>query len=166
MNAWDQKRIQRTDGAKEMGVRLSDDQVEHLSIKYYTSQPNCRDFTALLAGSAATVLLVFKRAVKDCFLLWHISLIPLWFIWRVDVAVSSILLVMCHFWQSTADTKVWRMSVDFLLIASPVVIVGTDKLFGKSHSSPVSICYNRNVGMKTQKMLEIQVILARDSNSI
>lgn len=52
-----------------MGVRLLDDQVEHLSIKYYTSQPNCRDFTALLAGSAATVLLVFKRAVKDCFLL-------------------------------------------------------------------------------------------------
>ena len=62
-----------------------------------TSRPNCRDFTALLAGSAATVLVVFKRAVKDCFLLWHISLIPLWFIWRVDVAVSCILLVMCHF---------------------------------------------------------------------
>lgn len=35
---WDQKRIQRIDGAKEMGVRLSDDQVEHLSIKYLTAK--------------------------------------------------------------------------------------------------------------------------------
>lgn len=68
--------------------------------------------------------------------------------------------------KSTADTRDWSMSVDFLLIASPAVIVDTDKLFGKSHSSLVSICYNRNVGMKTQKMLEIRVIPARDSNSI